>query len=619
MCNPNALVFTGEKDAYIFFDACKGDHVTLRLSRGVDVRFFDAQGQCVAQGNTAVFKQDGVYRVQLSGDGAGRCLVTIEHDARTMPFLMPGPGVLWNHGMIFPLLLAKETRHTVWLKNHPDFEARVICIKGAPNEHRISLTSGNDNTLQLNWYPKMDRPWYWMSAETNCRDEWLKADIETGGCDTRVTMTHSACLLLVQPMRPVRMGRASLRAVDEMGRDVDARFEFWVDSERVYMEDVLRDESISVALPEGNYTLRVTRGILSEAYEERVHIGEKEALCVRLKTRLTLPAGWALGEIHCHSAFEDAALFPRETMRAARANGLNFCVQTDKDVDALLRYGVHMCDKAGEFVGIAGQEIMCHELHMNVLGVDRPIDNPEADDLTRVNPDIEEKIARWIDEIHSLQARRPCTFVLNHPWHRAETMKNGQPYFRSWWVADVFRDIHLVENFDYERWFDRLNRGRRLFGAWTGDGHDSALMYPGKEGVCVYVGDDLSEAGILRAVDQGRFVSLRYPGVLIDMTAGGAHVGEEAHGAGTACVFLRGCGEVEVLELIIDGSAAQKRENFVLECGRAEETVFDIPQGARWIMARVRMKNTLWNEETHSFTPLMEAGYDAFTNPIFLA
>lgn len=619
MDKTNVLAFTGAKDALIFFDACAGDCVRFTASRPITVRFSDSRGQIISDFMDVTFDKDGVYRALLVGDGLGRCTISLEHSAGVMPFLMPGMGVLWNHGMIFPLLLDGACDHTVWLKNHPDFDTRVLCVKGAPNAQRIRLTGESGHLLDVDWYPHLNRPWFWMSAEIRSRDEWLKAEVQTGGSDTRVVMTHSAAMLLTEPIRPLRMGCAALQAVNEAGESVDARFEFWLGDERVYMEDVLRDESISVTLPEGDYMLRVTHGILTEAYEEKVHIGGNVSLCAHLATRLTLPKGWALGEIHCHSAFEDAALFPRETMRAARANGLNFCVQTDKEIDHLLEYGVHMCDLEGAFVGIPGQEIMCHELHMNVLGVDRQIYNPEADDLTEVNPDIEEKIPRWIEEIHAMQARRPCTFVLNHPWHRPETMRKGQPYFRSWWVADVFRDIHLVENFDYERWFDRLNRGRRLFGAWTGDGHDSSLMYPGKEGVCVYVGDELSEESILRAVDQGHFVSLRYPGVLIDMTAGAARVGETAQAVQTACVTLRGCGEVEVLELIADGCVAAKREGFVLERGKAEETAFDIPAGARWIVARVCMKDTGWDRKTHSFTSLMEAGYDAFTNPIFLA
>ena len=256
---------------------------------------------------------------------------------------------------------------------------------------------------------------------------------------------------------------------------------------------------------------------------------------------------------------------------------------------------------------------------MNVLGVDRTIDNPEADDLNAVNHDIEAKIARWLNEIHAMQARRVTTFMLNHPWHRPETMRRGQPYFRSWWVADVFREFHIVENFDYERWFDRLNRGRRLFGAWTGDGHDSAAMYPGREGVCVYVGDALSEESVIRAVDAGRFVSLRYPGVFIDMTAAGARVGETAKSAETATVTLSGCGTVEALELIADGKIVETRGDFELETGKMRRETFDIPENATWIVARVRMQDTGWDEKRYSFTPLMCAGYDAFTNPIFLA
>ena len=620
MLNPNLLAFTGEKDALIFFDAAAGDTVALRVSAPIEARFTDDHGREIARGLSCTFEKAGVYRALLAGDGGGRRTVEIEHGAGTLPFLMPGTGIVWDHGQLYPLLLAGERAHTVYMMNNPAFGRAVCCVKGAPNDERVRL-SDESGALAMDWYPKLGRQWFWESAQVRSRDTWLRLDLQTGGRDTRVTLTHSGAALLSRPDRPTRTGVVTLEAMDEAGGRIDARFEMWIGDERVYMEDVLRDETARAVLPEGAYRLRVTRGVRCAPFETEVCVtdGGETAVRARLHERLVLPRGWALGELHCHSSFEDATLFPTETMRAARANGLNFCFQTDKDVEKLLEYGVNMCDLPGEFVGIPGQEIMCHELHMNVLGVDRTIDNPEADDLNAVNHDIEAKIARWLDEIHAMQARRVTTFMLNHPWHRPETMRRGQPYFRSWWVADVFREFHIVENFDYERWFDRLNRGRRLFGAWTGDGHDSAAMYPGREGVCVYVGDALSEESVIRAVDAGRFVSLRYPGVFVDLTAGGARVGETAKSAETATVTLSGCGTVDALELIADGKVVETRGNFALETGEMRRETFAIPESAAWILARVRMKDTGWDERLYSFTPLMCAGCDAFTNPIFLA
>ncbi len=157
-----------------------------------------------------------------------------------------------------------------------------------------------------------------------------------------------------------------------------------------------------------------------------------------------------------------------------------------------------------------------------------------------------------------------------------------------------------------------------LTGSTAGDGHDSAAMYPGREGVCVYVGDELSEENVIRAVDAGRFVSLRYPGVFIDMTAAGARVGETAKNAEAATVTLNGCGAVEALKLIADGKIVETRGDFALETGEMHRETFAIPENAAWIIARVRMKDTGWDETRYSFTPHMCAGYDAFTNPIFL-
>ena len=235
-----------------------------------------------------------------------------------------------------------------------------------------------------------------------------------------------------------------------------------------------------------------------------------------------------------------------------------------------------------------------------------------------INTDSEERIARWLAEYRDMKTHRPCLIMHNHPSHRPEVMA-GNAYFRSWWVSDTFHDFNLVENYDYQGWFDRLNHGRVLHGAWTGDGHDCSLMYPGKEGVCVHVGETLTEESVISALERGDFFSTRTPGILLD-----AHIGETGLGG----TVFRGEGE----PLILSASAAAREPIDVVELivnGKVAETVpgegkdrmdlsFAVPEDACWALIRVRLTAGQWEQKKHSFTPLMSAGYDAFTNPIFI-
>lgn len=50
-----------------------------------------------------------------------------------------------------------------------------------------------------------------------------------------------------------------------------------------------------------------------------------------------------------------------------------------------------------------------------------------------------------------------------------------------------------------------------------------------------------------------------------------------------------------------DGRVAARSDAFMLEAEAPFERGFDIPAGARWIVARVRMKNTDWDEKAQPY------------------
>ncbi len=613
----NTLVFLAQKNACIFLYAATAGEVRLIASRPVSVDIADSCGNIVGHGTEISVKERGIYRAILNSDNLDECDVEIEHTKGIAPFIMPGTGVLWNHGGIFPLLLKKGQPHVLYTLNDRSFPDKAICIKGIDYGEMAKISDENGSIL-TEWYPKMERPWFWHSAEFSSDEKYFTTEIETSRSDIRYTVWNAFITLLDKPENDFQTGRIRLAAYDETGIEIDARYEFYVGGERVAMYDALAGEYHAAMLPVGRYNLKVAHGFCFSTFESVVDISSDHVLEIKpvLKRLIELPEGWAFGELHTHSAFEDATMFPKQIMKAARVNGCNFCFLTDKDIDLLLKYGVGNCDIPGKFLGLPGQEIMCHELHMNVLNVDRKIPNPESDNLSKINPDINEKISGWIRAYEEIKAVRPCTIMHNHPVH--EPKSQTMPYFRSWWVSDCYSDFHLVENFDYTGWFDRLNRGRVLFGAWTGDSHDCSLMHPGKEGICVHVGNELSAGSIIDALDSGRFFSLKAPGVFLDIKVGDTMMGGtfiRGEAVVKAEILALSIFPIDIIELVSNGK--------VVSTHRAEGAVsvsfnIEIPCDSRWVIARIKLTGSEWDAGSHSFKPLMTAGYDAFTNPIFI-
>lgn len=466
----NHLCFTGKAEATVYFDSCPGGFASFKTEMPLSYRLCDAYGREIVSGCApeARLELDGTgsFRLTFLPHKEGTAKIRLYCDDGVMPYIMPGVGVLWDHGVVFPLLLARRQSHTLWVPTSEDDSTAVAVIKGIDYGEDADVTA-DGAPFAADWYPKMDRQWYWHSAELPSA-KLIRFDLPEGKSDIRFTVYNRTVVLLEEPKRPLVLGRLSVSVSDGNGRSVDSRVEVFVGNERVAMYDKLSDENACIRLPRGVYRVKVSHGIFWSEAETEVRVSDGDIhIDMDLKKTVTLPEG-GFGELHTHSALEDATLFPRQVMRAARACGKHFCFMTDKSVERLEHFGLHDCDRKGVFSAFPEQEIMCHELHTNVLNPSHTIDNPEAEALGAVNHDIEEKIGSWLAQYRSMKESRPCLIMHNHPEHRAEVMRRGQPYFRSWWVSDMFsEDYHLVENCGFEGWFDRLNRGRKLFAAWT--------------------------------------------------------------------------------------------------------------------------------------------------------
>ena len=608
------LHFSGEREGLFFlFVEEDGASFACDAPFGQETAFGEPAGTAL---------KAGVYRVRLKPAPAARD-VTLRCGG-CVPFLMPGPGIVPSHFAkpVPPLRLAGGEAYELTI---PVPEARSVyfsyCSAGAPP--RIALYDGlneSDQTEALapRWLPDCAAPYH--SARLAPRSGALTARVTTAA-PTRLTVWEGDPILLGRPERPLPTGTLRLSARDEAGEPLDARFEVYVGGELVLQRDVLRGEEGAATLPEGAYTVLVHHGgRFSRACRSVVlRAGETARVSATLRELLPLPKGWVWGDEHVHSVFEDGAPLPDMIMRAARATGSNFAFVTDHQVKELIDFGVSCADEPGLFLGLAGQEIVCHELHMNVLNAPRAAE-PAMLPYDRPNADILGLIQGWLDQIDGMKAERPVTFMLNHP-HHADAVRSNPAlgYFRSWWVHDRFPRFGIVENFDFQSWFDRLNRGERLTGVWTTDSHDCSRMYAGRKGTCLYAGGGLTAENLIDALDKGHAFSARWPGATLFLTVNGAMMGDELRvAAGERCAARIEAASVLPLrdvELVVNGYVASVVPAHGATALTAE---IDLPEDALWAVARLRLEGGDWPQEDHSFEPLMVSGYAAFTNPVYI-
>ncbi len=607
MMNQISFSFSGKREALLFL------YVSEKAAFSCDCDYTTQD----AFGNPAEVTVPGLYRLWFHKAPEPREITFCWEDG-VFPFLIPGPGIVASHFECTPPALRFAGGQTVSfaIPLAPGQSTAYFAIEGYNCKAAPVSFFGDGAPISAKWYPSSPAPYCCTKVPAK---SLISAKVRLA-YDTRITVWEGNPMFLENAPDTLPMATLRLAARDKRGEALDARFEVYAGDELVLQRDVLVGEDCIVTLPEGTYHLRAHHGFrYSEAhFELTLKAGETSCVSAALTELLPLPRGWAWGDCHVHSVFEDAAPMPDQNLRAARATGSHFMFQTDKDVDELLAFGVSHADKDGVFVGMPGQEIMCHELHMNVLNT--PWQVPEAySPSDKVQPDICEKIGSWLAEIEAMGKTQPVGFMLNHPSHSEATRSRpAQGYFRSWWVMDRFPAFRMVENCDYPGWFDLLNRGERITALWTTDSHDCSRLYAGKKGCCVYVGDTLTKEAVINGLTAGHVFSARHPGAILLLSVNGASMGDIAHvGSGTAMahVSARTVVPIETIEIIANG--------FVVTTIPGEgKTSLDVdtalPADAHWAMARLRLRGGDWAEDSHSFEPLMTAGFAAFTNPVYI-
>lgn len=608
------LMFSGKRDAviYLLVEADGGSFNCNNRYRCEDAFAMSAK---------TVDMKSGIYRIWLPADGGAPRELVMQCSECVTPFIIPGPGITPSH---FPephpsLSLAGNRHYELYIPMATGQHSAYIAYKRSDASEPEIRIYDDKGVITPEWMPICQGMPY--------RCTMIKTDSQTLRLNAfalnplRLTAWEGNAILLGKPDGGLPTGSLCMRAYDRAGERLDARFEVYVGNELIMERDVLCDEDGYAELPEGKYTVYVHHGGRYNRVSINVILLRDSVrnIDVCLNELVTLPRGWAWGDEHVHSVYEDGAPLPDMIMRAARAAGSNFVFLTDHDVDGLLRYGVSSADKAGVFVGMPGQEITCHELHMNVLNARWQIP-VELEPYTLVHTDICSRIESYLNEISRMNADGQTAFMLNHPSHMQSVQDNpALGYFRSWWVQDKFPQFKIVENYDFQGWFDRLNRGEHLTGVWTTDSHDCSRLYAGKKGTCVYVGDELTPKNIIDGLMAGHCFNARWPGAAIFLSVNETNMGDTLSiKRGTeliAHISAKSAVSIERMDVVVNGFVAAE---ISAHDAMSIEADVKLPADAAWTIARIYMKDSQWPMDGHSHEPLMESGVGAFTNPVYI-
>lgn len=290
---------------------------------------------------------------------------------------------------------------------------------------------------------------------------------------------------------------------------------------------------------------------------------------------------WLRGDLHMHSAHSDGSC-PNQrgqrmpcplylsAMRAA-AVGLDFIALTEHNTVSHLGPIRELAPHFAGLVLIPGIEITTFQGHVNLLGIDGPID-------FRVGS---EAVPDWNAFLRAARERGEF-IVVNHPG-----LPNDERCMGCGWTPRNAVEPGLVDAVEavnaldvgtsvsgIAHWHSRLDAGERVVGIGASDNHDATLetsVFPrgaiGQPATLVYA-ESLSEAAILAGLRAGRVaidVEGR-PGRRLDFhaSAGARRVpigGELIVPPGTAVDFEAIAAGVSggIVELIVDGAVVERR------------------------------------------------------------
>lgn len=588
-----------EKENIFFIWVCEPEDLYLNFDKkeGVKLTVYDRNGKVICK-NEIPFKiknVSGIYGVFIESEKQDFIKIIINKNA--FPFVLPGFGLVPSHfDHDFLKFWNKEFQFWTYIPE----KINKIIVQTTVKDKDIEIIFPSGKIEKLEFLTCKGSP-YRTAIVENLIPGWYGFEGKTENVPYRFLIYGGFPLFFEKPEKPFKYKKLNLKILDEKGKPVNSNLKFIFLNEPFLNYNKISSNKSSFYIPDINFSVYVSSGF---NYKEIISpLKEK----IKIENFFPEIKGWVCGDLHMHSCINsDGAEPPEIIAETAICNGLNYIFISDNP-EILKRCEKY--NKNGKFLILPGQEVSTPDVHMNILN--GKIDFQKFADIN----DTRNSIKKWIEKIK--EEKNSC-IMLNHPSHLPEVSKN-YGYFRSWWVVDEFEEIRIVENFDFETWFKKLNEGKKITGLWTTDTHDSSLIPPGFKRSYVYTGEKFDEKNLIEGIKKGNVFCSRYPGAIIDFKINGAIPGETVYIRKNENlkieIYCASKRPIKFIELIGDGEKIAeidgKKASFI------KEKIYILPE-YKWIIARVYVYEEEWRKDGHSIEPLVASGCVAFTNPIWI-
>ena len=602
------LYFTGQGEALLFFWALHPGRFWIQpdgeksLELTLDETSFS---QTRWERKPVLLAQEGISLLRLRQPEGDAVAFDILAEDGIFPFLVPGPGIMPSHFYPpGPNLFFSPWEASLFIPVPPEIRTLTLAC-GYDPEMRCSVFKDPGGELPIHWMPD-SRQCGHKVAEIPIDGQtspcsWWKVVFSEVHTPFRFTEWNGLTLFFQNPGRPFPYSYLAV----ETQQQLDFRLTILRCGQKEATWDLCGQKFYRLPYVGGQVQLDLWAGW---EYRRIVRspVPQREIfLDIGFQREFEVPSGWIRGDHHVHSYFEDAGSSPQRIAQAARANGLSYIVLTDLSPERLLSNRLSQHDWPGHFIALPGQELMNARTHMNALNVRADVDASQGE-------------GSWIQQVREQSsADHPAILMLNHPSHRLQTASRPESaYFRSWWVASQYQEIGLVENCDFQTWFDFLNRGRKLICLWTTDTHDGTNYMPGEKCSFVRTEGVLQDRAIIEALIAGRVTNASYPGSFLDLSVDGKGIGDTVVYEGKPLqveVFCHAAQNILRIELIADGLVEFAWD---LQDAKDFQGSRQLNRPCRWVLARAYLQDgTIRSVNPEQF---LDSGVRAFTNPIWI-
>lgn len=451
--------------------------------------------------NFELKKAKGIYIVEIKNKDKEKN-IEIELNKNSYIFFLPGFGLIPSHFEKSDYILRFfEKEMDLWAYIPVNLEKFIIQTT-LYKDFEVFLVSPFNRKEKLTWLTHPLSP-YNTSMVNNIKKGWYKFEIKTDLIPFRFLIYGGYPLFLEKPLFPFKYRKIYLDVRNEKGGKVNSILKFYSLNLPIKICNKLISDRKPIYLVPVKISVFLSSGF---KYKEVNFNINKDKEKIILEEFLPTPSGWVCGDLHIHSCINsDGADTPEFIAETSICNGLNFIFISDSPsiVERCKKY-----NRKGKFLVLPGQEISSSFFHINALNI--------KEDLQKYidEKDTQKSIEKLIKKIKEYEKDEVC-LMLNHPSHLPE-INEKHAYFRSWWIVDKFEDIRIIENFDFETWFKKLNEGKKIVGLWTTDSHDSSLIPPGLKRNYVYVGKNFDVKNLINGIKKGNLFCTRYPGTIID-------------------------------------------------------------------------------------------------------